>query len=219
MESLRKTKIKFSSHFPQADISISRRFGGTGLGLSISFEIVSNLGGTISVESELGKGSSFRVIIPTGSLENAELLDCVDDKVASINGSSQKKSAPQKVEFSGRVLIVDDCEDNRDLVKFFLKKTGLKVDVAENGEEGVTAVERGDFDLVLMDMQMPIMDGITATKKLRELGHQIPIVALTANRLTEQVQACLDAGCVGCLGKPFKKNELYEAIERFMVRE
>lgn len=201
--------------FKQADDSVTRRFGGTGLGLAISRHIARQLGGDISVTSRPGRGSIFCTTVATGPLNGVRIFD----------GPPSEALLPQPMKISSRirrldsirVLLVEDGESNRDLVSLVLREAGASVQTAENGQEGVVAATRGDFDLILMDMQMPVMDGYTAASRLRSLGLTIPIVALTAHAMRGDEQKCRDAGCSGYLTKPIDIDELLRVVGQALV--
>lgn len=198
--------------FTQIDSSHTRSFGGTGLGLAISRRLAYMLGGSIRASSEPGKGSCFTLQIDPGPLEGVRFLI-----PRLMNEADTDESCD--VRLDGTVLIVDDRRDIRFLAQNFIEQAGGQVLTASNGEEGVDQVEaamqRGDhLSVVLMDMQMPVMDGYTATRLLRERGYQVPIVALTANAMAEDREKCLAAGCSDFLTKPLDRKKLIEVIAR-----
>jgi signal transduction histidine kinase/ActR/RegA family two-component response regulator len=216
--------------FTQADTSTTRKYGGTGLGLTISRRLADMLGGDITVESKLGEGSSFRVTVSTGPLDGVEMvsgsdqLRCSEDR-AEVGTSRQAATG----RLDGRVLLVEDGPDNQRLVKCILTKAGAEVTVAENGREAVDLILGRDddehrsaggdarFDVVLMDMQMPVMDGYTATRTLRARGYKGPIVALTAHAMSGDCDKCLRAGCDAFATKPVKRSTLIELVSRYLT--
>ncbi|MGE0376252.1 MAG: ATP-binding protein [Planctomycetaceae bacterium] len=200
--------------FDQADNSITREYGGTGLGLTICRHIVRELGGEITVESEPGHGSVFRVSLETGPLEEVPLVeetfcDALRPRTRRPPNALTTNALPPI-----HVLLVEDGETNRELVSLVLTESGARVVCAENGREGVERASRETFDLILMDMQMPVMDGYTATRTLRAQGCQVPILALTAHAMRGDQEKCLAAGCSGYLSKPVQIDRLLESARQ-----
>ena len=196
--------------FTQANSSVTRRFGGTGLGLTISRRFARALGGDIVVVSEEGKGSTFTVTVETGPLEGVRMLR--DDELAAAAGAGSAALEARWTFPPKRVLVVDDGAENRELLRLVLSEAGLVVAEAENGRIGVDKARSEPFDIVLMDMQMPVMDGYTATRTLRADGMQIPIFALTANAMKGAEHDVMEAGCSGILVKPVNIDQLLETL-------
>ncbi len=196
--------------FVQADSSVTRTFGGTGLGLAISRRIALALGGDISVKSETGKGSTFTVEIETGPLDGVKMIDEAAAEALITEHATPAPSEPPVL--SGRVLIVDDGETNRKLIGLLLRRTGLEVITAEHGQAAVELARSGPLDLILMDMQMPVMDGYTATRTLRSEGIVTPIIALTASAMRGDEEKCRAVGCTGYLTKPVDSHRLVNTV-------
>ncbi|MCB9852090.1 MAG: response regulator [Phycisphaerales bacterium] len=204
--------------FSQVDSSMSRNFGGTGLGLVICRRFAELLDGSVSiVESHPDKGSRFRCRIAANTGDDTELIDPADASALRAEAHSPT-NADASVSIRGlNILLVEDGPDNRRLILHILKKKGAIVATAENGQIGVDLVEASitahrPFDLILMDMQMPVMDGYTATSRLRSMDVQTPIIALTAHAMTGDREKCIAAGCDDYITKPIAPEELIRQI-------
>jgi signal transduction histidine kinase/CheY-like chemotaxis protein/HPt (histidine-containing phosphotransfer) domain-containing protein len=195
--------------FVQADNSVTRKFGGTGLGLAISRRIVEAMGGTLTLQSVLGMGSAFTATIDVGQAAPPLAGSAHSDIITAALPPPQ----PTAVAVArGRVLVVEDGDTNRKLIELILRRAGLEVASAENGKLGVDAALASPFDLILMDMQMPVMDGYTAARTLREHGLRLPIVALTAHAMSGDEQKCRAAGCSGFITKPIHADSLVRSV-------
>ncbi|SMP74125.1 Signal transduction histidine kinase [Neorhodopirellula lusitana] len=203
------------SPFVQADNSVTRRYGGTGLGLAISERLSSALGGDLRVESVAGQGSVFTLKVKTGSLKSVALLDA--PPADALIGTVEEYSADEIDLPAARILLVEDGEINRKLVRIMLEEAGATVVTAENGWAAVNATSKASYDLILMDMQMPVMDGYTAAKKMREEGLTTPIVALTAHAMKGDEEKCLDAGCTAYLTKPIQQVVLLREVLKHLT--
>jgi CheY-like chemotaxis protein len=194
--------------FTQADVSVSRRYGGTGLGLAICKRIVELMGGEIGVRSVESVGSCFWVEV---SLPKAERLKTL------------LQSDAAELDRPVRLLLVEDVAINRELVKTVLAPFEIEIDTAADGVAAIEAFSHVPYDLVLMDVQMPVMDGLTATRRIRALpapaAATTPIVAMSANVLPEQIAKCLEAGMDGHLGKPMNTTELLNTIAYWTSHE
>jgi PAS domain S-box-containing protein len=203
--------------FSQADSSTTRKFGGTGLGLMISKRLAEMLGGDIMVTSALGKGSCFRVTFETGDLAGVKMIGAHRVSEGMIQ-TLPAKPAAHPIKLAGRILLAEDGPDNQRLISFILKKAGADVTVVANGQlacdEALAAMANGNpFDIILMDMQMPVLDGYDATRQLRSAGYSHPIVALTAHAMEGDDAKCLAAGCDEYLTKPIDRVKFLTVLD------
>jgi signal transduction histidine kinase/DNA-binding NarL/FixJ family response regulator len=224
--------VRLFQPFTQADNSTSRRFGGTGLGLTISRRLAEILGGGVRVRSAPGQGTTFSVTIDPGPLENTPLVEHPAEAAGQDRRPPERRalrrSSRDLPALNHRVLLVEDGPDNQRLIAYLLRKAGAEVVVAENGQaaieqvvpaaalaEGKKPARFAPFDVILMDIQMPVMDGYEATRRLRALGYTGRIVALTAHAMSQDRQQCLDAGCDAYLAKPIEQRVLLEVVAQY----
>ena len=205
--------------FGQADSTVTRRHGGTGLGLTISRRLAELMGGNVYIHwTEAGKGTCFRLELPFEPIANSPTMN-------QILVSSDKAILPAaaSMPLDARILLAEDGHENQRLIVFLLKKAGATVDIADNGQIALEMLikaeqEQRRYDLLLTDMQMPVMDGYVLTATLKQRKYKIPIVAITAHALEEDKQKCLDAGCDDYISKPISKNALLAVCQKWIPR-
>ncbi|MDR0963384.1 MAG: response regulator [Clostridium sp.] len=195
--------------FEQADKDISRRFGGTGLGLALSKRIIEMMGGHINIQSKLGQGSTFLLDCQFGVLNSAPIPKPTEEKTAKVQ------------DYSGQiVLLAEDIEINREIVREVLIPTGITVLEAENGEQAIAMFEKNQVDLILMDIQMPVIDGYEATRRIRQMPYKnattVPIIAMTANVFQEDINLCMEAGMNEHIGKPIDFAQLLAVMKKYL---
>lgn len=208
---------KLFQPFVQMDTSTTRKFGGTGLGLALSRKLAQALGGNVQLEqSAEGEGSTFLVEVEAVPVENSKFVAGLEDTTVV---ELSRKPNSEKLELEGlRILLVEDAAINQILITKFLTTAGAKVDLAENGRIGVEKAMSGNYGIVLMDIQMPEMDGYQATTTLRASGFKTPIIALTAHALKEDRDRCLGVGCSDHLTKPIDRKKLITQISYFVAQ-
>jgi len=199
------TQQKLFKVFSQGDSSTTRKFGGSGLGLAISQKLVRAMGGNITVSSEANRGSTFE-------------FDAQFKTAKRPTSSKANSSASAQQHLSGSILVAEDDLVNQQVIKLMLKSMGLQPELVPNGADALAAVQSKKWDAILMDCQMPVMDGYAATRAIRKHlnGSPLPIIALTANAMATDRQACLDAGMTDFLTKPVRQKELYGYLSRWL---
>jgi PAS domain S-box-containing protein len=202
--------------FTQADSGTTRKYGGSGLGLAITKQLTDLLGGTLTLSSRPGRGSTFSMIIPAN----------IDIESATMISSNRWKKKGQKVgankessNIAGRVLVIEDDYASQRVILGMLEETNLRIEMADDGVEAVNKVTNGSYDLIFMDMQLPNMNGYDATRVIREKGYTLPIIALTAYAMKGDDEKCLNAGCDAYLSKPINAEKLFETISKFLSFE
>jgi len=212
-----ETQKNLFEGFVQADASTTRMFGGTGLGLALCKKLANLLGGDVElVKSFPGKGSLFRVYLQIESLrEIAWVTEWKDTKAARLQTDEEIESPPSLLN-KKRILLVEDSEDNQEIFKIFLESAGAHLEIVGNGIDAVETTKRKSFDLILMDIQIPGIDGKEATRQIRSHGYKGPIVALTAHAMPNEIESCLESGCNGQITKPVTGEQLIRETEAYL---
>lgn len=207
-------KERIFDPFSQADTTTTRRYGGTGLGLTICTKLAQLMNGRLTVDSTPNQGSTFTFSFNATTLEKEPLLGSLEQIQSQ---QAQVKSHEITIpNLGGKVLLAEDSLDTQNLVAMYIKKTGAQVIFADDGQQAFEQALAGDFDLVLMDIQMPVIDGLEATRLLRQIGFQKPIIAFTANAEKQELARSLAAGCDGHMLKPININAFYETLKEFL---
>jgi signal transduction histidine kinase/ActR/RegA family two-component response regulator len=214
-------RTRIFDSFDQGDSSTTRKYGGTGLGLAITRELIHLMHGEISVESEPGKGSSFSVRLPMMLSSQSELLLVSLPKTISEHFADVAPAVKPPVNGGGkrRILLAEDNPTTQSLISILLQQMGIDLAIVDNGQAAITYLADEEVDLILMDCQMPILDGFKATAHLRGQGLTTPVVALTAYARAEDEDQCLAAGMNDFLSKPFRQNDLREVLMRWLGAE
>ena len=203
--------------FSQAEASTTRQFGGTGLGLVISRQLAELMGGTIEVTSKPGEGSCFTATVGGGVPENASWIQGESDIRVSDDAAWQDELEVPVLR--GRILVAEDNPENQTLIRLLLYKTGAEAVFVDNGFKALEQVQRHAYDLVIMDMHMPVMNGMDATRAIRKLGNQIPVIAVSAGVMEEDISAYEASGCTEIIAKPIDRALFYQAIRRYLEPE
>jgi CheY-like chemotaxis protein/anti-sigma regulatory factor (Ser/Thr protein kinase) len=199
-------QARLFENFSQGDSTVARRFAGTGLGLALARRLANLMGGDVNLlESTEGRGSVFSASIAYRRVVPSEI------KLVTSTANKNRQLFPGK-----NVLVADDSADNRYLFECILTKLGMNVSLAENGEEAIRLIRSNHFDIVLMDMQMPIMDGYQATGLLRVSNPRLPVIALTAHAMKEDREKCMMAGCRDYLTKPVQHKQLVDILRTYL---
>lgn len=206
-------KEKIFKPFEQADSSTTRKFGGTGLGLTLSKQLVEMLNGELSVDSIENKGSRFTAKLEVTEVEKGSYIYENIYKEKLYRPNSLNANVPL---LAGKVLVAEDNKDIQDLVRLLLNKAGIEPDIVENGELAVELAKLSTYDLVFLDIQMPVMDGFRAIEELRQRSYVAPVVAMTANAMKEDREKCKKSGFSDFISKPIDQNDLYSILTKYL---
>jgi signal transduction histidine kinase/BarA-like signal transduction histidine kinase len=198
--------------FTQADGSHTRKFGGTGLGLTITRQLVELLGGQISLQSDEGRGTIFTIQMPLGVDADSQSVTFRHNAIEALQSEFSNPLIPIK----GNILVAEDARANQALIRIMLQKMGLDVTIVEDGRQAVEKISNGRYDLILMDMQMPVMNGYDAARQIKAMGIQIPVIALTAHAMKGDEEKCRQAGCDDYLAKPIDRTKLEKILRHYL---
>jgi signal transduction histidine kinase/DNA-binding response OmpR family regulator len=212
----RDKQDKIFKAFDQADNTMTRQFGGTGLGLTITKQLAELLGGELILQSEPGKGSVFSLLIDPGvDIESSPMMS----SFRKIEKAQKSMCSFNEVHLSGCVLVAEDDDMNQIVISDMLRKMGLQVTIVDNGRKAVEQATSKPYDLIIMDMHMPELDGHSTTRALRQKGMTLPIIAFTASVMKTEIKQCHDAGCDDFIGKPVDTNELCEKLMKYLPQK
>jgi len=203
------------SQIESSDGLINHQFSSTGLGLAVTHSIASMLGGKLTVQSVFTKGSIFSLYIPAAVSEK-DVLQNGQTKTASDSHSHSRTPEEQCVKLTGKILVAEDSPTNQTLIELILKKAGLKTKIVENGLQAVQKVDEEEFDVVLMDIQMPVMNGFEATRQIKKTHPELPVIALTACAMKGDDEKCFAAGCDDYLTKPIDRKKILQTLAKYL---